>query len=206
MSWASSDTVSSARTNPSNLNTLMKTKLTLLALLLLTSAVHADLWNGTAQITFDGTSTLHAWGGKVNADPFQADVTMEGEKPFRVVSRVTVKSVKMDTAEAKRDENMRKAMMVTEHPIILGEIDAKFNEIAPTSTPTQLPLTLTLLGKAQKVNATISNWKISGNKATFDLDFDLSLKKSGITVPTVLLFIRVGDIMKMHASVKLTRP
>jgi hypothetical protein len=112
----------------------------------------------------------------------------------------------MDTAEAKRDENMRKAMMVTEHPIILGEIDAKFNEIAPTSTPTQLPLTLTLLGKAQKVNATISNWKISGNKATFDLDFDLSLKKSVITVPTVLLFIRVGDIMKMHTSVKLTRP
>jgi polyisoprenoid-binding protein YceI len=184
----------------------MKTTLTILALCLFTSGLRADLWGGTSQITFDGTSTLHAWGGKVSAEPFQADVTLEGEKPVRVVSRVTVKSAKMETAEEKRDENMRKAMMVTDHPFILGEIDAKFDEIAPSSTPTKLPMTLTLLGKPQKVNATISNWKLSGKKATFDLDFDLSLKKSGITVPTVLLFIKVGDVMKMHASVKLTRP
>ncbi len=27
-------------------------------------------WDGTASIAFSGTSTLHNWDGKVNAEPF----------------------------------------------------------------------------------------------------------------------------------------
>jgi hypothetical protein len=184
----------------------MKTQFTAIALLLFTSLSQADVWNGKAEITFDGTSTLHAWGGKVSADPFQAEVTMAEAVPQQVASTVIVKATKMDTAEAKRDEKMRESMQVTSHPLIQGDINVKFSEIAPGGTPTQLPLTLNLLGKPQKVKAALSNWKHSGNKATFDLDFDLSLKKSGITVPTVLMFIKVGDAIKVHASVTLTQP
>jgi len=177
---------------------------TLLFLLLATLA-HAETWNGQAAISFDGTSTLHDWGGKVNAQPFKADVTMNGDKPQRIVSTVTVKAAEMDTEEAKRDENMRKAMKVTDHPLIVGKIDAKFSEVAAAGTPTKLPIELSLLGKSQNVTGTISNWKLSGDKATFDLEFPVSMKASGISVPTVLLFIKVGDGIKVRASVTLTK-
>lgn len=115
--------------------------------LILATLVHAETWNGKATIAFDGTSTLHDWGGKVTAQPFKADVTMNGDKPQRIVSTVTVKAAEMDTEEAKRDENMRKAMKVTEHPLIVGKIDAKFSEVAAAGTPTKLPIELNLLGK-----------------------------------------------------------
>lgn len=176
-----------------------------LSLLLSISSLHAETWSGTAQITFDGTSTLHDWGGKVPTEPFKADVTMDGGKPQRVKAEVTVKTANMDTAEPKRDENMRKAMKADAHPFIVGKIDAKFSDIAAASTPTKLPIELNLLGKPQKLTGTISNWKLTGKKATFDLDFPVSLKASGISVPTVLLFIKVGDGIKVHASVTLTQ-
>ncbi len=64
---------------------------------------------------------------------------------------------------------------------------------------------MTLLGKDQQVNAAISHWELKGDTATFDLDFDLSLKKCGIAVPSVLGIIRVGDTIKVHAPVKLVR-
>lgn len=179
--------------------------LPLLFLLFSATLLHAETWSGTAQITFDGTSTLHAWGGKVAAEPFKADVTMSGDKPQRVKAEVTVKASNMDTAEPKRDENMRKAMQVDVHPLIVGKIDAKFSEIAAASTPTKLPMKLILLGKPQDVTGTISNWKLNGKKASFDLDFPVSMKASGISVPAVLLFIRVGDGVKVHASVTLTQ-
>jgi hypothetical protein len=187
----------------------MKTLLCL-AFALLTSLIHADTtasWSGKAEITFSGTSTLHDWGGKVSAKPFNTTVTMDSAgKPVRIQADVSVDAAKMDTAEAKRDENMHKAMKVTDHPLISAAIDVPANQIAADGkTPTKLPMTLTLLGKPQKVTAMITNWKLAGGKATFDLDFPVSMKASGISVPTVLLFIRVGDGVKVHASVTLTQ-
>jgi YceI-like domain len=164
-------------------------------------------WAGKADITFDGTSTLHAWGGKVSAKPFATEVTLDAAgKPQRIKAEVIVEATKMDTAEAKRDENMRKAMKVITFPLISASIDAAADKIATDGkTPTKLPMTLSLLGKPQQVLATITNWKLTGGKATFDLDFPLSMKASGISVPTVLLFIKVGDSIKVHAAVTLTQ-
>ncbi len=181
-----------------------------LSFAILASMVHADttaIWAGRADITFSGTSTLHDWGGKVSAKPFSTTVILDATgKPIRIQAEVRIEAAKMDTAEAKRDENMRKAMKVTDHPLISGLIDVPASQIAADGkTPTKLPMTLTLLGKPQKVTATITNWKLVGGKATFDLDFPVSMKDSGISVPTVLLFIRVGDGVKVHASVTLTQ-
>lgn len=165
-------------------------------------------WSGKADITFDGTSTLHNWGGKVSAKPFQTQVTLDAEgKPKRVQAEVVVEAAKMDTAEPKRDENMRKAMKVTEHPLIQAAIDVPADKIAADlRTPTQLPMTLTLLGKPQQINGTISRFQRKDGKVTFDLDFPVSMKASGISVPSVLIFIRVGDGVKVHASVTLVQP
>jgi polyisoprenoid-binding protein YceI len=164
-------------------------------------------WSGTSQISFNGTSTLHAWGGKVEAKPFVTKVTTDAAgNPSRLEATVSVEVAKMDTAEPKRDANMRKAMEAGAHPLITGVIEAPFTAIRQgDAAPATLPLQLTLLGKTQDVTGKISHWKLQDDKATFDLDFDLSLKKSGITVPSMLIFIRVGDTIKVHAAVSLKR-
>ncbi len=182
----------------------------LLLLATISTSVYADTtqtWSGKADITFDGTSTLHDWGGKVSAKPFITQAVLDDAgKPTRLSGEVTVEAAKMDTAEAKRDENMRKAMKVTDHPLISAKIDVPADKIAADGkTPTKLPMTLTLLGKPQQITGTISNWKLNGGKATFDLEFPVSMKASGISVPTVLLFIKVGDSIKVRASVTLTK-
>ena len=188
----------------------MKT-LFFLSFAFLTSILHADStasWSGKAEITFSGTSTLHDWGGKVAAKPFNTTVSLDNNgRPTRIQAEVHVEAAKMDTAEAKRDENMRKAMKGTDHPLISAAIDAPADQVAADGkTPTKLPMILTLLGKPQKVTATITKWKLTGKTATFDIDFPVSMKASGISVPTVLLFIRVGDGVNVHASVTLSQP
>lgn len=166
-----------------------------------------ERWSGTSDITFSGTSTLHNWQGTVPAQAFTATITRDSNgNPARVQATVTVEVAKMDTDEPKRDANMLKAMKEPEHPLIEGVIDAPFSAIAASgTTPASLPLKLKLLDKPQDVTGTITNWKLDGNKASFDLDFDVSMKASGIKVPAVLLFIRVGDTVKVHATVNLSR-
>jgi polyisoprenoid-binding protein YceI len=178
-----------------------------LAFAAVSSAETETRWNGTSEIQFSGSSTLHDWSGKVTAEPFVAAVTMLDEShPKGLKATVTVQAAKMDTGEPKRDENMRKDMKVTAYPLIVGTMDTPFDKVMPGGrTPSKLPFTLTILGSPQPVEGRISNWSIKGDVATFDLDFELSLKKCGIKVPAVLLVISVGDAIKIHAPVRLVR-
>lgn len=165
-------------------------------------------WDGTAEIAFSGTSTLHTWGGKVSAEPFTASVvTGDDGRPQSLSATVKVKAAGMDTANDKRDANMHKAMKAAEHPLIEGKFqDVSFASIMPDGkTPSKLPFSLTLLGKRHDVVATVTNWKLSGDTATFNVNFSLSLKQCGISVPSALLVVRVGDKVKVNASVKLVR-
>lgn len=165
-------------------------------------------WSGTADILFNGASTLHSWSGRVAPEPFAATVVMDDKgQPKKLSAVVQMKAVKMDTANTDRDTKMHKVMRVLDHPLIRGEFkDVPFSSIMPDGkTPAKLPFTLALVGKMHQVEGVISNWKLKDKVATFDLDFDLSLKNCGIKVPSVLLIVRVGDTIKLHATVKLIR-
>jgi polyisoprenoid-binding protein YceI len=165
-------------------------------------------WDGAAEIAFAGTSTLHSWDGKVSANPFTATVVMgDDDKPKTLSAVVQVKAASMDTDNDKRDATMHKSMKVSDHPLIEGKFqDVAFASIMPDGkTPSKLPFALTLLGKNYDVVATVSGWKLSGDTATFDISFSLSLKQSGINVPSAMLVVRVGDTVKVNASVKLVR-
>ncbi|MEZ0275617.1 MAG: YceI family protein [Roseimicrobium sp.] len=182
------------------------------AVVLLVTAGYAcgatEKWDGTAGIAFDGTSTLHNWGGKVSAEPFAATIETGADgKPTSLSAAVKVKAAGMDTDNDKRDANMYKAMKVADHPLIEGKFqDVSFASIMPDGkTPSKLPFSLTLVGKRHDVAATVSNWKLSGDTATFDLNFNLSLKECGITVPAAMLVVKVGDTVKVSAAVKLVR-
>ncbi|HEY2573025.1 MAG TPA: YceI family protein [Verrucomicrobiaceae bacterium] len=167
----------------------------------------ATSWKGSSVIEFSGTSTLHNWSGKVPAEPFAATVLMgENDRPQKLKASVEVKAAKMDTGEAKRDENMRKDMKVKSYPLIEGTINTSFDKVMPDGgAPAKLPFTLSILGKPQPVEARISHWRLKGDVATFEIDFELSLAKCGIHVPAVLLVISVGDVIKLHAPVRLVR-
>ncbi len=173
-----------------------------------TPADDATQWRGTSEIKFTGTSTLHDWSGTVAAEPFTATVVMDdGGNPASLKAQVVVKALKMDTKEPGRDKNMRESLNVADFPLITGAMDTTFNKVMKSGerAPAHLPFTLTLMGREQQVDGAISNWSLKGDTATFDLDFELSLKKCGIKVPSVLLVIRVGDAIQVHASVKLVR-
>lgn len=168
----------------------------------------ATKWDGTAEIAFAGSSTLHQWDGKVSAEPFTATVVMgNDDHPKSLSATVKVKAASMDTDNDKRDATMHKSMKVSDHPLIEGTFqDVSFASIMPDGkTPSKLPFSLTLLGKRHDVLASVSNWKLGEDTATFDVSFSLSLKQCGIHVPSAMLVVRVGDTVKVNASVKLVR-
>ncbi len=184
----------------------------ILSLLFTLVAFHSQAettqWKGGAEIVFAGTSTLHSWAGKVKAEPFIAKVTTtESGQPKQLEAKVQVKVGGMDTAEPERDQNMRKAMDATGFPLITATLDAPFTQIMDPASkaPAMLPFTLELLGKKHAVSGRISQWVKTETDASFDLEFELSLKDCGINVPAKLLVIRVGDTIKLNASVKLKR-
>jgi hypothetical protein len=171
-------------------------------------ATTTTAWQGAATIKFEGTSTLHAWSGTVDAQPFLTTVSMgDSSQPSALKARVEVHAADMDTKEPKRDENMRKAMRVVDYPLVVGDFDASFASLSPDGSmaPQKLPFQISILGKKQKVEGVVSNWKQKEGKASFDVDFDLSLKACGIQVPSVMLVIRVGDTVKVHVNVTLTK-
>jgi hypothetical protein len=167
----------------------------------------AAAWSGTARITFSGTSTLHDWSGSVRARPFTLQVTSgPNDRPLHLRSQVVVDAAEMDTADKRRDAVMHRCMQVTEHPLIEALIDVPAQDVASDGKkPTRLPLKLQLMGKSHAMVADIRNWRLSGDKAEFDLHCDLSLKEAGIVIPSVLWVIRVGDTIRLHAAVQLTR-
>ncbi|RBP38525.1 polyisoprenoid-binding protein YceI [Roseimicrobium gellanilyticum] len=165
-------------------------------------------WDGSAEIAFSGNSTLHSWDGAVNAEPFVATVvTGDDDRPKSLSATVKVKAAGMDTNNDKRDATMHKSMKVADYPLIEGKFqDISFTTIMPDGkTPSNLPFSLTLLGKKHDVVATVGNWKFGEDTATFDVSFSLSLKQCGINVPSAMLVVRVGDTVKVTASVKLVR-
>ncbi|QIF05092.1 YceI family protein [Roseimicrobium sp. ORNL1] len=165
-------------------------------------------WDGSASIAFAGTSTLHDWDGKVKAEPFTASVVADDDgQPKTLTATVKVKATDMDTDNDKRDATMQKSMKVTDYPLIEGKFQGvSFASIMPDGkTPSKLPFSLTLMGKKQDVVATVTSWKLSGDTATFDANFSLSLKQCGITVPSAMLVVRVGDTVKVNVAVKLVR-
>jgi hypothetical protein len=180
----------------------------LLALFLLPLAALAapETWRGEAIATFEGTSTLHDWSGKVPLKPFQATVEMADAKSPLIDATLEAAVAEMDTEDEGRDENLRKAMRAEEHPKVMGRVSARIPREVVQGASGKVPIVLTLLGKETVIEGTIENWRDSGKQVTFDCGFGVSLKASGIEIPPFLFFIRVGDEIRVRVRVALTRP
>lgn len=167
----------------------------------------ADPWEGRAELSFAGTSTLHDWAGVVVAQPFTAEVAVGADgRVTRVEARAEARVAEMNTDNEGRDENLRKAMQATVHPLVAAK--AAIEALPATSDPATswgVPVTLELMGRQQVVQAVASHWMAEGDRVTFDLAFTVSLEASGIRIPAVLFFIRVGDEIHVTARVTLHR-
>jgi hypothetical protein len=173
--------------------------------MIVAAIAQAEKWDGQAKVEFAGTSTLHDWAGAVQAQAFKADIQMAEHRPTSFEGQAEIKVAEMNTANDDRDENLRKAMKDGEYPVVVAKIASPVPPKVAEDGSWQMPVEVTLLGKTQTINGTVRHWAYETKKASFDLEFPISLEASGIHIPRFLLFIRVGDVIKVNVHIVLVQ-
>ncbi len=196
---------------------LLNTISVLVATIIFISSGHAtaqssDQWNGSCEITFSGKSTLHNFSGTVKTEPFTVAISdLTQASTAKVSSRVKVKAAKMDTKSAKRDTKMHDVLQVAAFPDIIVDV----TKLMASSTkpvlegniprPTVIPFTLTIKGGEQQLIGKVGDWSYSDKRITCTVFFPVSLKTSGLVVPSVLGFIKVQDQILVVAKLTLKK-
>jgi len=170
-------------------------------------SVRADeVWNGTSDVKFHGTSTLHDFDGTVSRVPLR--VTVAPGQSGRVVNATSDVEVKrMTTAEEKRDSAMWTMFQQAKFRFLKVEVsDASERTLKPSGgKPGSMPVTLTIAGKRGTVNGTVTNIVEGATQGSFDLSFPVSLKAFSLEPPKVIGgLIKVGDTVevKVHVTLK----
>jgi len=158
----------------------------------------ADRGEGSIEISFVGSATLHEFEGSVApirvATESQTDGTWAGE--------VLVPVASLDTGIRARDENLRAMLDASQHPEIRGRFrDVVAEEVQRSAV---LPFLLRIREVERPLQAKLSNWQQDADHARFDAEFDVSLAAFGLEAPRVL-FIRVEDTVHVTVHVTLER-
>lgn len=168
-------------------------------------------WAGSCQVTFSGNSTLHAFSGKVKAEPFVLAVeNPDDPAKARISGKVIVQVEKMVSDNKKRDKKMHECMNAKRYPEIVVTVEnlmasATSPKKGKVPQPTEIPFTMALNGKLHQKVAKVSNWSYNEKNITCTLAFPVSLAKSGITPPTVLGVVKVDDTIEISANLSLVR-
>src|SRR4051794_40966884 len=117
------------------------------------SPVRADeIWTGTSDVKFQGSSTLHDFHGTVSGVPLR--VTVAPGQNGRIVSATSnVEVKKMNTADEKRDDAMWTMFQQTKFRFLKVEVsDVAERTLKPQGgKPGAMPITLTIAGKQGSV-------------------------------------------------------
>ena len=174
----------------------------LIVLLGLATAAPAEIWTGTAEITFEGTSTLHDFSGQAPVAPFPVSVVQEGN--FATLgATVAVAVAQMDTRDAKRDENLRRMFAAERYPLVVGTVPPIQIDLA--SPPASIPIQIAIRDRTRTIPAALSNWQPADGRYRFELTLNLSLQDFGLKPPVLLGLIRVGDAVVVRARATLAR-
>ena len=168
----------------------------------LAKAVRADTWQGSAEVRFEATSTLHDFAGTVRTQPFAGLVTLDDSVAI-LSATASVAVADMDTRHAKRDMNMRKMFAADRFPLVTGVLERARLE---PPFPRQVPLRLTIRDHEQTVPAAITDVQSLDGRLRFNLALELSLRQCRLSPPVILGFIRVGDIVQVRLQVELEKP
>ena len=183
------------------IQTGMRLVVTALLVSTLGPSAFAEIRRGSADIEFQGTSTLHDFSGTAKTDPFDALVESEGTATL-VSGTATVAVARFDTGHANRDKNMRKMFDAARFPFATGTLEPVRIDRAKDSAAT---LVLTIRDRTTRVPATIRNWQMEGHVIRFDLDMTLSLREIGLSPPVLLGVIRVGDAVPVRVRIALEK-
>ena len=160
----------------------------------------AAIWNGTAEIVFDATSTLHDFSGAAAAEPFVVDLVQDAGQTW-ISCTAAVAVARLDTRHAKRDANMRAMFAAERFPLVSGILAGAAVETA--ALPATLPLTLVVLGRPVPVAAVLQQWRPETDRVGFELGLTVSLKELGLAPPVMLGILRVGDAVAVRVRGEL---
>ena len=189
----------------------MKCRLAIVLLALLAGHSCAGNIQGTCDVRFLGTSTLHDFSGTVTSGPFAAPVSRDAAgNPFIPWVELEFPVAEMRTGNDSRDEKMREMFQSDRHPVVravardvdAGKVRERMRKDPGGKTP--LEVTLVIRGVERKIPASAGNWREEGGKSAFDVEFPVSLKEFELKPPSVLGIIRVADRVDVKGTVHLT--
>jgi polyisoprenoid-binding protein YceI len=157
-------------------------------------AARAQEARGTLGVAFRVAATLHTVEGTAGTLPIALTRDANGGWSADVAVPVS----QMATGNARRDANMRVLLDAEHHPEILGRVRGIDPERVRSSG--RLPFVLRIRDVERPLEASVSHWQQSENAASFDAEFDVSLKEFQLEAPGVL-FMRVDD--RVHVTVHL---
>ena len=189
----------------------MRYRLAIFLLVLLAGSAFAGNIQGTCDVRFLGTSTLHDFTGTVGSRPFSAPLSKDAAGKWVLPSvEMHFPVADMKTGNDSRDEKMREMFQSDRHPVIRAvarDVDAEalreqLRKDREGKVP--LPVTLVIRGVERMVQATAFHWKEEGERYSFDVEFPVSLKEFELKAPSVLGLIRVGDRVIVKGTFALT--
>lgn len=158
----------------------------------------ACAWPASAQVRFQGTSTLHDFEGQVAAQPFMLTLTSNTWS-----AKGEVLAAEMTTANTSRDRKMWNMLAASAHLRITGEIQPS---LIPPPEGTNAMLTLRIRDQTHAIPVRITDWKATADEVRFHASWDVSLKQYGLKPPSVVGVIRVGDNVHLDAQVTARKP
>lgn len=167
----------------------------------------SDSVQGRCEITFFATSTKRDFSGGAAARPFSLtrhDDAIGGPEWWSASVEVSVAD--LVTGYDERDGDMHWMFGAKRFPSIVAEFphiasEAYQSERLDEATP--LEFRLTIRDVTRPMSAKVSHWVRSGDRISFDAEFDVSASSFELQVPTLLGFLRVGDVIFVRAHIEL---
>ncbi len=168
---------------------------------------------GTCDIAFRGSATLHGFSGKGRCAPFAAPLTRRATGgPFLPAVLVRVPVASLDTGNASRDERMREMFEARRYPDIRGTaegIDAEALRKAVRESPdgrATLPVFLAIRDVERLETARIVELRESGDRVVLGLEMAVSLSAYHLKPPSLLGIFRVADTVRVRGMFTLDLP
>lgn len=181
-------------------------------LLLVPSSAAFAAVHGSYTVSFEGTSTLHSFSGTLPPITFEARPTPDpasGKETWSADLEAPVAA--MRTENDRRDRNMREMLDASAFPYVKASVrkidpdTLRGSEKPEGEARRPFTFELTIRDVTHPLVGIVSNWREDPDRASFDLDFDVSLAQFGLEAPTTFLFIRVGDRVAVHVAVSIRR-
>lgn len=165
------------------------------------SAHQSHPYPAMATLRFDGTSTLHDFGGGLASQPFTLTLS---NGTWSAAADVWAGA--MNTSHEKRDRKMHEMFATNAFPKLRGWVTNAPIPAPGSGTESTAKLALQIRDRTNTVPVKISHWVEDPGSIRFEAVWTVSLRQFVLQPPSVLGVIRVGDLVQVRAEVVATKP